>query len=196
MSLYRTSHSAHRTTRESSSPALDATRFTPRAFTLIETVVYLGLLAIIMSGAFASAYGILGSSARNQAKALIQEEGTFLLGKIDWALGGVQSIALPASNASGDMLSVIKYSASPGNPIVVAVSGGNMTIAKGANPAKILNNSNVSVTCAVDGCFSHSASSADGINPESVSASFTVSAKTSEGMTYTQDFSTAKYLRK
>jgi prepilin-type N-terminal cleavage/methylation domain-containing protein len=167
-----------------------------RGFTMLETIIYLALFAMIMSGALVSAYGLIGSGARNQTKALVQEEGTFLLGKIDWALTGVKTINLPVVGSPGNTISVTKFDSSVGNPIVISISGSTMTITRGGNPIQALNNSNVAVTCAPAGCFSHSASTASGINPESVSAAFTITAKTAEGLTFSQDFSTIKFLRK
>ena len=167
-----------------------------RGFTLIETLIYIAIYSIIMAGALVSVYAILGSSARNAMKAMVQEEGSFLIGKIDWALTGAQSISQPTIGASGATLSTTKYDASIGNPIVISLSGGDLTISRGGNPPQTLNNSNVQVSCAPVGCFAHASASGDGINPESVSATITVHATTSEGLSYTQDFTTVKYLRK
>lgn len=172
-----------------------------KGFTLIETMVYLALYAIIMTGALVSVYAIFGSSARNQTKAMVQEEGSFLIGKTDWALSGTQSIALPPANSSGDILQVTKYDTTVGNPVVITcsschnVSGGNMYITRGGITTQ-LNNSNVKIICPVQGCFTHTSASGDGINPENATSSFTVSTQTSEGLSFSQDFSTVKYLRK
>jgi prepilin-type N-terminal cleavage/methylation domain-containing protein len=170
-----------------------------KGFTLIEVVIYLALYAIIMTGALVSMYSIFGSSARNQVKAIVQEEGTFLIGKIDWALSGVHTInepVVPPSPTSGNTLSVTKWDTSFGNPIVITVINGNMTMSRGANPTAILNNSNVLVACPPVGCFTHATSSGDGINPEKAGAIFTLHATTSEGLPFSQSFSTVKYLRK
>lgn len=170
-------------------------------FTLIEAVIYVALFALIMTGALVSIYGILGSSARNQTKAMIAEEGSFLLGKIDWALSGAESISLPFDQdgdgiESGTTLSLKKFGAGSENPIVISLSDNNLVIRRGNNPANTLNNSNTFIACAPEGCFTHQSSSGDGINPESLEAKFTVSSKTSEGLSFSQDFSTIKFLRK
>jgi len=174
---------------------------TTEGFTLIETVIYIALFAFIMTGALVSIYGILGSSARNQTKAMVQEEGSFLLGKIDWALSGVETINLP-DDSDGDgieldlTLSVKKFDTSPENPIVITLSGGDFTISRGGGAAQTLNNTDVTVSCDPLGCFTYRAETGDGINPESLEAKFNVSALTSEGLPFSQDFSTIKYLRK
>ncbi|MEJ0001782.1 MAG: hypothetical protein WDN09_01165 [bacterium] len=63
-----------------------------------------------------------------------------------------------------------------------------------------LNNSNVTITCnppaGGSGCFTYNTGTGDGINPESVTADFTLNTRTSEGLSYSQEFSTIKYLRK
>lgn len=178
-------------------------------FTLVETMIYVALFAIIMSGAIVSIYGIIGSSARNQTKAMAEEEGSFLLGKIDWALTGVvigsgtSSVSQPAvtagNSASGDTLALKK--SDDGTTLISVVldldaSGKNFEIARDGGAAETLNNSNVWITCPPAGCFAHTAGSGDGITYESVSADFTVNTLTSEGLSYSQEFSTIKYLRK
>ena len=52
-------------------------------FTLIEVLVYLALFGLIMSGAVVSAYQMFEASGRNQTRAMIQEEGDFIVAKID-----------------------------------------------------------------------------------------------------------------
>ena len=170
-------------------------RSNDRGFTLIETMVYLAIYAIIMTGALVSAYAIFGSSARNQTKAMVQEEGSFLIGKIDWALTGVQTINAPAAGTSGNILSLTKYDLTVGNPVIITVASGVVSITRGG-VTKPLSNSNVVITCPAAGCFTHVSASGDGINPEYATSTFTTSAKTSEGLSFTQDFSTVKYLRK
>ena len=167
-----------------------------RGFTLIETIIYLALYALIMTGVLVSVYGIFGSASRNQTKAMVQEEGSYLTGKIDWALTGVQTISAPVANDSGDTLTVTKYDTSVGNPIIISVSAGNVTIKRGAAAARVINNSNTRISCPVGGCFTHVAASGDGINPESLAASFVISATTSEGLAFSQPFATVKYLRR
>ena len=165
-------------------------------FTLIETITYLAIYSIIITGALVSAYAIFESAGRNQTKAIAQEEGTYLVGKIDWALTGTQSITAPAAGGVGSVLQVIKYDSTVGNPVVITFTNGTITLSRGGNAPQVLNNSNVTITCPPTGCLSHESASGDGINQESVSASFTVHATTSTGIPYSQDFSTTKYVRK
>ena len=56
-----------------------------RGFTLIETVLYIGLMGILMTGTLLIVYQLLQSSSHTNAKTTLQNEGTFVLRKLDWA---------------------------------------------------------------------------------------------------------------
>ena len=172
------------------------TKQSQRGFTLIETLVYLALFALIMGGAVVAAYNMFESSGRSHTRAMIQEEGDFITAKIDWSLSGIQSISTPPTPGAGvscaisPTLSVSKWDTSVGT-IIVDLVGGNMRLSRGGNPAQGLNNTNITVS---NLSFSHCYT---GVNdPESVSASFTLSARTPNGMMMTQDFFTSQHLRK
>ena len=165
-------------------------------FTLIEAIVYLALFGIIMSGAVITAYQIVESSGRTETRAMVQEEGDFIVGKINWALSGIQSITAPATPIPGgactvsNTLSVTKWDASIGN-ILITLSAGDVTLGRGGNQPKPLNNSNVTVTnLGFTHCYT------GGINPESIALAFTVSALSPNGVTISQDFFTSNYVRK
>jgi prepilin-type N-terminal cleavage/methylation domain-containing protein len=162
-----------------------------RGFTLIETMVYLALYAIIVTGALAAAYSIFESSARNQAQAMVQEEGSYLIGKVDWTVTNVTSIQSPAAGPlGGTILTVTKFD---GSTVSIQQSGNDLQISENGNPFQKLNNTNIGVSGVT---FIHTSPSADGINPQSIYASITVNATTSDGHVYSRDFSTIKYLRK
>ncbi len=157
-------------------------------FTLIETLVYIGLFSILIGGALTAAFGIFESNGRNQTKAIVQNEGAFVLAKIDWALSGIQSVDSPPAASPGSLLSVTKYG---GETIKISLSGPDAEIQRGIAPAKILNNSNVEITNLL---FTHENPGAG--NPESVEARFRVSARTPSGAAFTEDFFTVKYIRR
>lgn len=167
-----------------------------RGFTLIETLVYLSLFSLIMGGVVVSAFQVFESTGRSQTRSMIQEEGDFLVGKVDWVLSGIQGINAPATPAVGapctqsDTLSVTKWDGLIGT-VVVNISGGNMVIARNGSSTQPLNNNNTTVTNLLfKHCF------AGGNNPESIATSFTVSARTPNGMMLTKDFFTSDYVRK
>lgn len=159
-------------------------------FTLIETIIYISLFSIIMTGVLISVYTLISSNSKNMTQAMVVEEGIFLLGKIDWVLNGVENINLPIT--SDNTLSVTKSHST----IIIKVSGGIMSIKKGSNQSLDLNNSNVRVVCPESKCFTHKLESSEGLNPESVAVNFTIETRTPEGQIYSQDFYTKKYLRK
>jgi Tfp pilus assembly protein PilV len=160
-------------------------------FTLIETIIYIALFALIISGAVVSVYSIMGSNARNQTKAMVEEEGNFLVGKIDWMFNEKQNISI---DHTGTAWTLIMARIDGTNEAKIKIDNGKMQIDEGTGYLD-LNNSNIIVTCPSD-CFFHTVSTGNGINPESIEADITVSTKTSEGLPYSQEFSTVKYLRK
>ncbi len=173
---------------------MHANKLVYRGFTLIETIIYISLFSIIMTGAVVSVYSLISSSTRNATKAMVAQEGAFLLGKIDWVLSDIESINLPTT--SGNTLSVTKINGGIENPTIIKVSAGIMSIKKGVGQALSLNNSNTTVICPDSKCFTYELGSSTGINPESLSAYFTIQTKTPDGQVYSQNFYTIKYLRK
>ena len=168
------------------------TKHVHRGFTLIEALVYLVLFAIVIGGAIVSSYGIFDSIGRNETKAMLQEEGDFLVAKINWMLSGVQSVDVPAVGSHGPTLSTTKWDTSIVSPVKLTVNAlGLMEISRGGNPAQLLANDNVSVT---DLDFKHEF--AGGTGPESVKTMFTLSARTPRGQVMTEDFTTTSYIRK
>ncbi|GEM_PF-1066785 len=56
------------------------------AFTLIEVVIYLALFSIVIGSAVSAVYYLLEENASTRARMILQEEGNFILAKINWAL--------------------------------------------------------------------------------------------------------------
>jgi type II secretory pathway pseudopilin PulG len=157
-------------------------------FTLIETLIYLGLFAIIMSGIVVSFYTVFESADRTQGRVLIQEEGSFLLAKMNWAMTGATVVSAPTSGNSGNTLTLTKA----GDTISFSLSGTDLQMQRGSSPPVVLNSSDVRVST-TSSIFTHTGS---GSSPELVTANFTLSANTADGKVINQDFSTTKYLRK
>ncbi|MEI6660188.1 MAG: prepilin-type N-terminal cleavage/methylation domain-containing protein [bacterium] len=64
-----------------------------RAFTLIEAVIYIALFGILMSGVIVATDQLIQGSHRNEQSISIQEEGTFIIRKINWALSSASSVS-------------------------------------------------------------------------------------------------------
>ncbi len=80
-----------------------------KGFSLIETLIYLGLVSSILVSVFLTVYGLLLSQVTVGNKTLTEEEANFILRKIEWALTGSPTITTPSLNASGTVLLVNKY---------------------------------------------------------------------------------------
>ena len=166
-------------------------------FTLIETTVYIGLFGLIISGGVVAAFQVFEFAGRNQTRAMMQEEGDFIIAKMGYALSGAQTISTPSAPvpstgcSSSTQLSVTKWDISVGNPLVFVLESGNVTLSRSGNPGNPLNNANVSVSdLVVTRCTT------DPSNPESVTPRIKVSARTPSGALLSQDFSTTVYIRK
>lgn len=73
-------------------------------------VVYIALLGILMTGALLSAWQILQGSAQISGRTVAQDEESFVLHKIDWALAGVKTITSPSIGTPySSTLSLTKY---------------------------------------------------------------------------------------
>ena len=158
-------------------------------------MVYIALFSIIIGGAVIASYQIFESSGQSETRAMIQEEGGFIIGKINWTLSGAQAVTaptLPLTQActESNTLAVIKWDTGMG-VILIDMLSGNIQMKRGGNPAVILNNSNVSINNLQ---FTHCKSGSG--EQESIKANLTLTAKTPSGRDLSQDFSTTQYLRK
>ena len=61
-------------------------------FTLIETLIYIALLAFIIGSGVAASFYVIDSSQREGTNINAIAEAAFLMRKIDWALNGADSI--------------------------------------------------------------------------------------------------------
>ena len=82
-----------------------------KGFTLIETIIYIGLFGIMCTGIFVSMYPLFTSAQRLTSNILIDSETAFILAKIEYALyNGITSpsatISSPSLGSSGSMLTI------------------------------------------------------------------------------------------
>jgi len=150
-------------------------------FTLIEVIIYLALFSIIIGGAMAGVYQLIQSSDANAQKIIVEQEGNFLLRKIDWALSNVASVSVPSEGASGQTLKIDKVNYTQ-NPIEFNLAGSNLELKKGGGSAVALNSS---YTVLSDLLFEHLPPS--GAKPAAIKTSFKLNG---------QSFTTTKYFRK
>ena len=63
-----------------------------KGFTLIETLIYLALLAFVIGAGVSASYYIIDSSAKGKTEADTTREAEFLMRKIDWAMTGATAV--------------------------------------------------------------------------------------------------------
>lgn len=156
-------------------------------FTLIETLIYLGLFGIIMGSFAVAVYGIVEASGRGDTRVVMQEEGGFLIGKMNWALSGASSITAVTTPPS---LTVNKYGFGL-NPLVFTIVGNTVRLQEGGGAVADLNSNSVQVVNFVV----TNLPAANG-KPQGATVMFTLRGVTPKGATVEQDFSTTQYLRK
>ena len=158
-----------------------------RGVTLIETLIYLALFAVIMSGLMASAYMLYAGADQSQTKAMLQEEENFIIGKIAYAMSQAQAICNPAPGFPGGTLSISFDAVCGGNhDITIAKSGGDVEWGVDA-----LNNSNVTIDNLV-----FTRTYAGGANPDKLEIALTASALTPIGRKITIPVVMTRYIRK
>ncbi len=106
-----------------------------KAFTLLETILYLALTAIFLGGVLAGAYNLIQSAYAEQTRILTQSEGNFLLGKFAWAWQGAKSFIIAPD---GKSLTV--------NNFVFSLDSGFINLSIGSGIPIKLNANNVPVT--------------------------------------------------
>ncbi len=80
-----------------------------KGFTIIETIIYIALFSILLSGGFVTAFQLLQGSDVLAGKSTVQSEGNFVLEKISWAMSGVKSIDYPTSLPDSDKLRIVRH---------------------------------------------------------------------------------------
>lgn len=99
-------------------------------FTLIETLIYIALFALIMGSGVAASFYIIDSAEKEKTSINAIADAQFFLRKMDWALTGVDAVNFPPSGASGFSLSVNKHGFSS-NPVIIDALSGHARVAVG-----------------------------------------------------------------
>ena len=145
-----------------------------RGFTLIEAVMYIGLFGLLMVGAVAASYELLQGSTHTSASASVQDEGNFVLRKIQWALSSATSFSIPNAHE-------LVVTRPGGSTVDIKLEGNEVMISEGWAYFLPLTTKNVSVS---DLVFKNIP--AAGNAPAGVMATTTI-----DGL----DFALTKYLR-
>jgi hypothetical protein len=113
-----------------------------RAFTLIETIIYIALFGFIMSGVLLSVYGMLQSGDQFSSRTAANNEGAFVTAKLDWALRSLGSVTAPVSGY-GTTLSATR---SDGTQVDVRLASGVIEMRINGGSYVPLTTNNVTVT--------------------------------------------------
>jgi prepilin-type N-terminal cleavage/methylation domain-containing protein len=148
-------------------------------FTLIEVVIYLALFGIMFSGAVVASYSILESSGKNQTRAMMQEEGEFLLAKINWAVSNAQTATVPEG---GRLVT---------DTVEFDQDGNSLVLKRNTDPGVELNNSAVSVK---NLSFVDISATSNGV--KGISYKFDLESNSPNGAILTSNFASTAYLRK
>lgn len=146
-----------------------------RGFTLIESVIYIALFGLLIVGSVQAAYQILKGSSITSANTVVQDEGNFVLQKINWALYSAQSANTPTVNE----LFITRYD---GLTVDVKLQGTQIVMNENGGAFYLLTTSNVSVSD-----FTPTMIPPAGAAPAGVAITGTINGRT---------FTFTKYLRK
>lgn len=102
-----------------------------RGFTLLETLLYIALFSIVMSGAFIATLHMAQGSERQKKTLAVQEEGAFVMRKLNAELTNATSVLAP---------DVHTLHIEPGN-VTVVYHGGALTLQRGDGEPQPLTNS-------------------------------------------------------
>jgi hypothetical protein len=79
-----------------------------RGATLLEVLIYILLFSFVMTFSLISINQILAYSYSSSIKSSVEEEGAFIMAKINNTLNDAQSITAPSANSTGSILTVTK----------------------------------------------------------------------------------------
>src|SRR3990167_6326959 len=77
-----------------------------KGFTLLETLIYIALLGMLLTGVLLTAYPLFTGAERITKNVTAEGEAAFILRKISWALSSAASVSTPSAGSSGATLTV------------------------------------------------------------------------------------------
>jgi hypothetical protein len=149
-------------------------------FTIIETLIYIALFAMVIGGGLTATYQIIQSTEGDNNHVVLEEEANFLLRKINWALTGATSVTQTSST-----LTISKNINGANTTLVFNFSGNELLLTRGTGTAQPLNSSSLKLS---NGAFTK-------VGTNGFSTAFTLTTA-QNGKEATESFSTIKYLRK
>ncbi len=117
---------------------------TQDGFTLIETLIYIGLFALIMTSILLATHQLIASTDKTQVRAHVEGEAQFVLSKLDEVLNGASVVA-----ESGGVLTVTNLTLpSAENPLKISRDNATNTVMlqRGSASANKLNGAIAPIT--------------------------------------------------
>lgn len=102
--------------------------------TLIELVLYMGLLSIFLLMIFNLFATILATQTRSIAVSLVQTNGNFLLTKLTYDINQADSIITPLAIGTSDVSMVLRLGTSDAD---YSVSGGRLVLTDSSGPSNL-----------------------------------------------------------
>ncbi|HEX3095554.1 MAG TPA: prepilin-type N-terminal cleavage/methylation domain-containing protein [Patescibacteria group bacterium] len=90
-------------------------------FTLIETIIYIGLLVLIMSAVILATYNMIASTDKSQYRSLIHNDAQFAVRKLSWTLNGASSVTI--SGTAPNQTLTIHYPSPTADKVIDLNSG-------------------------------------------------------------------------
>lgn len=113
-----------------------------KGVTLVEVLLYLGLLVVFITAAVGLYGSTVTAETRNRAANEVEDQGMLILNRIRSELGSAETISAPATGSSGSTLTFSKYN---GDQIEFTLSGNDATISRNSGTPVVINSSSVSV---------------------------------------------------
>lgn len=99
-------------------------------FTLLEIIIYVGLLSILLVTAWAAVFNLMSGMQANGTELKRQEDIEFAIAKIRYL--GMGADVITATNTS---ITFVKDDLGPASPVVITISGGKMLMARNNAPS-------------------------------------------------------------
>ena len=159
-----------------------------RAFTLLESLLYIALFGLLLQGAVAGISAITEKAGRNQEKALIETEGNFLIAKMTYDIDHSKSISAPILNSSATS-TTLQLISDTGTNITIQKSGTSLTRTKATDTETLSSNA-----IRIDRLsFALTPDLYNSVAPAFLQIDLQISASSTSGINVTQPFSSIVY---
>ncbi len=116
-------------------------------FTYIEFILYIAIVVILLNALVPFAWTIINNSARSATQEEVSSAGRYVSERIKYEIRNAQDLNAGASSFGVNLGTLsLAETISGNNPTIIAVSGGKVTIKKGAAAAVNINSTDTTVT--------------------------------------------------